>query len=238
MVSAGEVSPNWNLFRKKMGWSLNKGNGVSKSKLIAKNDVEDGKKNITKYLAIDCEMVGAGLYGYDSVLARVSIVNYREECIYDTFVKPTLEITDYRTKFSGVTKKDLKKCPQFQEVQKAVYEMTKGHILVGHGIENDLKALKLQHPKNKIRDTSSFRPFLRIRGAKPSLKRLVNYFLGINIQGGEHDSIEDAKYTMKIFKLYEKEWEKSLRCRDKRKEILDKVSLSISELRNKRSRKA
>ena len=54
-------------------------------------------------IAMDCEMVGVGEDGSDSILARVSIVNHFGHCIYDKFVKPTERVTDYRTKVSGVT---------------------------------------------------------------------------------------------------------------------------------------
>ena len=58
---------------------------------------------------MDCEMVGVGAGGQDSILARVSIVNQFGQCIYDTFVMPTEAVTDYRTRFSGVRPKDLVK---------------------------------------------------------------------------------------------------------------------------------
>jgi len=46
---------------------------------------------------MDCEMVGVGERGRESVLARVSLVNQFGKCIYDKYVKPTDEVTDYRT---------------------------------------------------------------------------------------------------------------------------------------------
>jgi RNA exonuclease 4 len=58
---------------------------------------------VGKYLAIDCEMVGVGPEGYKSALARISIVNYFGHVILDTYVKPQEQITDYRTKHSGIT---------------------------------------------------------------------------------------------------------------------------------------
>jgi RNA exonuclease 4 len=58
---------------------------------------------------MDCEMVGVGENGKESVLARVSIVNHFGHCIYDTFVKPTEKVTDYRTHVSGVRPADLAK---------------------------------------------------------------------------------------------------------------------------------
>lgn len=47
-------------------------------------------------------MVGVGPKGEDSIVARVSIVNQFGKCIYDKYVKPTEEVTDYRTAVSGI----------------------------------------------------------------------------------------------------------------------------------------
>lgn len=40
--------------------------------------------------------------GSDNMLARVSIVNMEGRCIYDKYVKPRENITDYRTAVSGI----------------------------------------------------------------------------------------------------------------------------------------
>ena len=61
----------------------------------------------TKIIGIDCEMVGVGHGGKDSVLARVSLVNHFGHCIYDKFVKPREKVTDYRTAVSGIRPKDI-----------------------------------------------------------------------------------------------------------------------------------
>ena len=57
---------------------------------------------------MDCEMVGIGSGGVDSVLARVSLVNQFGKCIYDKYVKPREQVTDFRTQFSGIRPADLK----------------------------------------------------------------------------------------------------------------------------------
>lgn len=62
---------------------------------------------MTKVVAMDCEMVGVGREGKESMLARVSIVNQHGHCVYDHFVRPMEEVVDYRTKVSGVRKHDL-----------------------------------------------------------------------------------------------------------------------------------
>lgn len=65
--------------------------------------------SLTKALAMDCEMVGVGPKGEESVAARVSIVNQYGKCVYDKFVKPSQPVTDYRTAVSGVRPELLKK---------------------------------------------------------------------------------------------------------------------------------
>ena len=49
--------------------------------------------NLTRLLAIDCEMVGAGVGGSLSILARVSLVNSSGVVVYDSYVSPTHCVT-------------------------------------------------------------------------------------------------------------------------------------------------
>lgn len=168
---------------------------------------EKEKHELTRCIAVDCEMVGV-FDGKENVLARVSLVNQHGECVYDRFVKPKEEVSDYRTKVSGVRPSDLKRGEEFETVQKEVAAILDGKILVGHAIRNDLKVLMLNHPPKMIRDTSRFKPFRNVtNGRTPSLKKLASEILGVSIQGGEHSSVEDAKATMQLYNLYQKEWE-------------------------------
>lgn len=52
-------------------------------------------------------MVGVGIDGQESSLARVSIVNYHGAIQLDVFVKQKERVVDYRTQFSGIREKDL-----------------------------------------------------------------------------------------------------------------------------------
>lgn len=60
-----------------------------------------------KYLAVDCEMVGVGLDGSESALARVSLVNFHGVVLMDEFVRPRERVVDYRTQFSGIRPADM-----------------------------------------------------------------------------------------------------------------------------------
>ncbi|KAF2205478.1 hypothetical protein GQ43DRAFT_436999 [Delitschia confertaspora ATCC 74209] len=162
-----------------------------------------------KYVALDCEMVGVGPEpSRDSALARVSLVNYHGHQVYDSYVQmaPGVEVTDYRTAVSGIEPKHLRRdvARPFKEVQADVKILLEGRILVGHALKNDLGALILSHPRRDIRDTSKypeFKKLARIPGRTPALKTLVAELLGVEIQSGQHSSVEDARATMALFRL-------------------------------------
>ena len=159
----------------------------------------NGFTGVTKILGMDCEMVGVGMAGTDSILARVSIVNHFGHKIYDKFVAPREKVTDYRTAVSGVRPEDLQGAPEFKEVQTEVSELLKGRVLVGHAIRHDLKVLFLDHPKKMIRDTSKYKPFRTAFGGRtPSLKNLAERFLGVKVQTGEHSSVQDSQVSITL----------------------------------------
>ena len=79
------------------------GNTVRKSTLVK----ETAYQGLTKAVGMDCEMVGVGFKGEESVLARVSIVNHFGHCVYDKYVKPREKVTDYRTHVSGIRPADI-----------------------------------------------------------------------------------------------------------------------------------
>lgn len=165
------------------------------------------------YIAIDCEMVGVGLKGSESILARVSIVNWHGAVLLDTFVRPQEMVTDYRTWVSGVRPEDLRGAPSFGNVQQQVADLIKGRVLVGHAIQNDLSALLLSHPRPLIRDTATFQGCRDLAKTKhPSLRKLVALKLGIDIQkrGDAHSSVEDARATMALYRTVHADWQRSL----------------------------
>lgn len=189
-----------------------------------------------KYIAIDCEMVGthsmtsfairqrshattstATAPPEYSILARVSLVSYASEVLYDAYVLPPPGVTvcDYRTPYSGITAWHLSPSNPttnpvpFEDAQHAVAALLQGRILVGHALNNDLAILGLSHPKRSIRDTARYPPFrtaTAVPGGKsraPSLKKLAHEVLGWEIQGDVkkgHSSVEDASAAMALFR--------------------------------------
>ena len=119
----------------------------------------------SNYVGLDCEMVGIGLSGKQSALARCCIVDFEGEVIYDRYVRPKGFVTDFRTQWSGIRKQDLRagEAITLLECQQDVTALLKEKFLVGHALKNDLDVLMLGHPKKMIRDTACFRPYMRVR---------------------------------------------------------------------------
>lgn len=169
-----------------------------------------------KIVAIDCEMVGTGLKGSISALARCSIVGYNGDVVYDRYIKPASPITDYRTKWSGIRREHLFNAIPFSVAQKEILKILHGKIVIGHAIHNDYKALEYFHPKEMTRDTSKI-PLLNRKAGFPekemaSLKRLAKQLLRRDIQVGRggHSSVEDARTTMELYRIVEAEYEREL----------------------------
>ncbi|KRX14899.1 putative exonuclease -like protein, partial [Trichinella nelsoni] len=177
--------------------------------------------------AIDCEMVKVGP---DSpALSRLSIVNENYEVLLDVLVKPDKQITDYVTKYSGMTPQLLEGVTlRLEDVQHYLRKILPPNaILVGHSINYDMDALGLYHPY--LVDIGFTLNLNENSALRTSLHRLCERILGLSVQEGMggHCSIEDAYATMRLFHLKLSEggqygcvplgWKREL------KEILDKV---------------
>ncbi|XP_076393267.1 uncharacterized protein LOC100879718 isoform X2 [Megachile rotundata] len=145
--------------------------------------------------ALDCEMcfTRRGLE-----LAKVTVIGMDGNVVYDTLVKPDDEVIDYNTRFSGITATDLAKASKtLRDVQRDltsfVYAET---ILIGHGLENDLRALRLLH--TTVIDTCVAFPHFLGYPFRSSLKTLARTVLRREIQVAEHDSIEDARIVLDL----------------------------------------
>lgn len=72
-------------------------------------------------VAMDCEMVGLGP-SKESGLARCSLVDYHGTVLYDKFIRPEGEITDYRTPVSGITAQNMEGATPFAVARLEVRE--------------------------------------------------------------------------------------------------------------------
>lgn len=149
-------------------------------------------------LALDCELVytTAGMS-----LARATILDEAGKVLLDLYVLPSTPVLDYNTRFSGIKESDLasnKAVSLSQAREQLAGLMHKDTVLVGHGLENDLAALRLVHG-HVVDSVFLFRhqkglPF------RMGLRDLTERKLGKLIQRGNaeqgHDAAEDANAAL------------------------------------------
>lgn len=176
------------------------------------------------YFALDCEMVGVGPTGFDSAVARITILNWEKEIVLDTFVKVPVPVTDYRSHVSGIQSHDIESdyAMDFEEARRAVEHIIRGKILIGHGLDNDLCALGLTHPWCDVRDTACYAPYMRetlvdhgnggLQFLPRKLRDLAWEKLGRLIQEDHkpHSPLEDAGAALDLYKASRVEWEGEL----------------------------
>lgn len=146
------------------------------------HDSEHPPSKITDVVALDCEMC-ATKHGLQ--LTRVSVVDLHLQTIFDTYVLPRDDITDYLTEYSGITAATLKHVTvTFDQARVAILRiLNRDMVLVGHSLENDLKALKICH-MNCV-DTAVLFPHPSGFPYRNKLKYLSAKILKIQIQ--QHD---------------------------------------------------
>ncbi|XP_022207792.2 uncharacterized protein LOC111064383 [Nilaparvata lugens] len=157
-------------------------------------------KEACQVYALDCEMCYTT---QGSELTRCTVVDGNLTVVYDKLCVPDHPIIDYCTRFSGISEGDLDNvATRLTDIQADLLNLfTTETILIGHGIGNDLKAVKLLH--RSIIDTNVVYGNFR----KHKLSDLTRAILHREIQMSEggHNSCEDAIATMELMLFKVKE---------------------------------
>lgn len=160
-------------------------------------------------LGLDCEMVYAK--NDPNGLARVSLVSFTG-LVLDAYVQRSPgDILDYRTYISGVDPHHLlaeNGALPFESIQDQVLDfISPDTILVGHALQNDLRALRMRH--DKIVDTALL---FGVAGGNHRQKHKLHSLVSLmrpkvaTLQSARadaaHDSRQDATWALQIA-LYE-----------------------------------
>ena len=159
-----------------------------------------------------------------SVAGRCTIVDYHGKVLYDSYLRPNQPILSLRTRYSGITARDMQRATPIDDARLEILDILRGKLVVAHDISNDLEALAITLPPETIRDTCFYVVLRRRAGLgvmnRPSLKNLSLRLLGKVIQNGAHCSCEDSRTAMELYRCVEEEWEKEIvRSRIKIEEV-------------------
>ena len=116
------------------------------SRYVTTRDRYKAVTSSSPILGVDCEMCKTD--GGELELTRVSLVDERCEVVYDQLVKPDNSITDYLTRYSGITASSMEGVTKrLTEVQADLGALVpRDAILVSQSLAFDLHALKMMHP--------------------------------------------------------------------------------------------
>lgn len=150
-------------------------------------------------VGLDCEMVytTGGLE-----LARVSVMDALDgSVLLESLVKPKNPVLDCNTRFSGIV--NLQEATESLEAVRTrmIHQVgvTRDTIIVGHGLENDLCAMRIVHCR--VIDTALLFPHRAGPPYRMALRVLAAEHLGLSIQQqGEqgHDSQEDTRTALEL----------------------------------------
>lgn len=147
----------------------------------------------------------------DFSLARVSVLGVNKDnidCFMDDYISTKHEtVIDYLTQYSGISPGDLDPkqsehyvTPLKYTYMKLRYLVDSGKKLIGHGLIKDFRIINIAVPEEQVIDTVKL---FRIEGQRLiSLKFLASFLLKMDIQENSHDSIEDSKAALLLYKKY------------------------------------
>ncbi|SCV71928.1 BQ2448_4622 [Microbotryum intermedium] len=165
-------------------------------------------------VALDCELV----YTTSGMsLARLTVIDATGTIILDEHVRPQGTVLDLNTRFSGVQEGDVEEASlDVVGVRTALgILIDQETIIVGHGLENDLKALRCVH--RKVIDTAILFPHPNGGTWRHSLRNLTKDILGRLICGLVlqfiqdsdpalgHSSVDDSKAALELVRWKVKE---------------------------------
>ena len=145
-------------------------------------------------------------------LARVSVIRGSGEDeglpFIDDYIASKEPVVDYLTSWSGIVHGDLD--PRLSKHNlvslKVAYKklwilLNLGCKFLGHGLKQDFRVTNIHVPKSQVIDTSDFF-YVKARLRKLSLAFLAWVLLKEDIQLETHDSIEDARTALKLYRKY------------------------------------
>ncbi|KAF8213126.1 hypothetical protein K438DRAFT_2158054 [Mycena galopus ATCC 62051] len=186
-------------------------------------------------IALSTVCVGVGPGGTTSMLAYAPLP--QGEPLLDKFVRPTMEVVDYREATTGIKNWQLfsKEAMPFNVLQQFIANLMRGKIVVGHSIWNDLPALLgIPHPAVATRDVALYQPFrnaLRSPHQIIGLQTLCWQLMRRRCQEGLIDPSENARAAMDLYRSHSKDWEATLRRETGPVAFLRALSLDVTRER-------
>jgi len=131
----------------------------------------------------------------------------------DDYIHIHTPIVDYLTAYSGIRPGDLSpstsphaatgRLVSLKTAYKKIWLLLNlGCIFVGHGLPKDLRTINIHVPRAQVVDTVQLY-YIKARGRRLSLRFLSWYCLRQLVQTGMHDSVEDARMALRLWRKWQ-----------------------------------
>ncbi|OEU12179.1 hypothetical protein FRACYDRAFT_191771, partial [Fragilariopsis cylindrus CCMP1102] len=167
-------------------------------------------------VSLHCDLVQTVLSGRTKTLARVTLVDGpTRNVLMDEFAQIHVPVTDFCG--TGITAKDVKVGNSSAILRVQVERLLRGRLVVGHKVEDDLKALGLACPWTHVRDLAYFPAFLRekvVGGSRVvtvrSLDELSDEFLRYRLTplGDRSRSTDLCRTALCLYETFRDQWER------------------------------
>lgn len=155
-----------------------------------------------------------------SVLGRISIVDFNDNCMYDKYLKPA-NLESIGPLIDSVTYEKLKNGHPYEEVKKEIQEIINSKVVIGHYLPRTFQLLGLYKQWWYFRDASRFNLFQEFKQFPQSLNEILK--LGLNIElKSDNDTVECAKALMQLYKKFEAQWNDEI----KKKQVANKLNVN------------
>ena len=163
------------------------------------------------FAVIDLETTGLNFSKNDKII-QIAIIHLTPDGEYErewvTYVNPKRKMS--ATHIHGLTYKDVKNSPTFNEIADTVLEKIKNRIIVAHNYKFDGNFLATEFEKTGKPFNAEKHPhFCTRENAIHFLPNILNHTLkasmkeyGITFTGEHHDALNDAKAAAELFKNF------------------------------------
>lgn len=159
------------------------------------------------FVCLDCEMTGLD-FQKDQII-EVAVVKFKFNEILEEFeslINPQRDIPHESTAIHHITSEMVKGKPLIFEVIPTLLKIIGNHVIIGHGIKNDIEMIAKAAERNSITTTIRRNRYIdtlrlaRLYGESPinSLEQLRRHF---NVEPeGAHRAMSDVVVNMRVFR--------------------------------------
>ncbi|MGE3611339.1 MAG: PolC-type DNA polymerase III [Bacteriovoracaceae bacterium] len=158
----------------------------------------------SRYVICDIEATGLDL---ESEIIEIALITFQDDQVvdvYETLINPLRPVSEYITKLTSITNRELQSSPKFYEVAEAIKIRLSNAVFVSHNTEFDLGILRRKF--QELGQELKLKSFCTLKVAQQEIPGLKNYnldalcsFFNIKVKQ-RHRALGDAKATLELFK--------------------------------------